>query len=74
MNNQNIVAELRQKRMIRLSQHKSWQNYEGVRFRNQETVSFEVGNLPSELLDLFLERFLPLRSRVLLIKFRLSLL
>jgi len=60
--------------MIPLPQHKSWQNYEGVRFRNQETVPFEVGNLAIELLDLFLERFLPLRSRVLLIEFRLCLL
>jgi hypothetical protein len=74
MNNDNIVAESRQKRMVRLPQHKPWQNYEGVRFRNQETVSFEIGNFPSELVDLFLERFLPLGSRVLLIIFRLGLL
>ena len=74
MNNHNIVAELRQKRMIRLPQHKSWQNNKRVGFRNQETVSFEIGNLPSELLDLFLKRFLPLGSRVFLIIFRLSLL
>jgi hypothetical protein len=74
MNNDNIVAEPRQKRMIGLPQHKSWQHYEGVRFRNQETVFFEIGNFPSELVDLFLECFLPLRSSVLLIIFRLDLL